>query len=111
VADPIASTRSFTGHAFTRLLGECLGKSPPDLTVPEDILLHGDREAGGFDCLEHRGIKLFAIVVDLDAVSFDQRRSGHSGDGRVELSRLRIEVRVERLNGGMWLSRSVIQNI
>ena len=86
---------------LTRFLGECLGESPPDLAIPEDVLLHGDREAGRFDCLEHGGIELVAVVVDFDSISIYQRHPGCTCHGGPEFGRLGIEVRIERVNGGM----------
>src|SRR6266567_8835461 len=61
--------------------GKSFGEASSDLAVPENVLLHGDGSSGGFNRLQHDGIKRIAIVVDGDAVAGHQRHTGDSFNG------------------------------
>src|SRR5690242_19723970 len=81
VGGPNGIEQKLDRDAFARLHGESFGESGGHLAVPKDILLHGDRNARGFDRLQHGRIKLISVIEYFDIISRDYRHTGGARHG------------------------------
>src|SRR6185437_3173835 len=57
-------------YAGARLFGQGVGEPAADFSVPENILLHRDRDAGGFNPFQHGWIEVVSVIEYLNAISF-----------------------------------------
>src|SRR5215213_6786164 len=95
-------------HSLARFGGEGPGEHRPYRAGPVDVSFDGDRLFGLAYGLDHRGVKLVAVVEYIHAVSFGEWNAGRSGNACQELIGSGREFVIEAIAGRVLARRDEV---